>query len=586
MGIFLQVFRVLSPKEKTYTIINFALRVLMVGFDLIGIILIGAVVSLVSGTIISPNSNMGKLLSWLNETQSTAGYLILAAVAISFFIFKAALSIWLTYVSSKFVAGIESSRASELISNIVRSNLEDKSKFGDEELLNSLGKSLNSTFAQSINSVSIIVGELALLVTVAGLLLFTNPVAFLSIAAFFIFVGLSMGKGLGLATSKTSNRSHDSNVQSQGVLIDILKNFRQVATSPFRLSFVDKFNRQRKILAQEAATYATLITLPRYITEIAVMLGVALLVLQRDESSTFGLNSTDIAIFLAGIFRIVASMLPLQSALSTLRNQQPEAELTLRIYNRFGLDLKKEKLSENECEHLGYCKEVCISNLHYAYDGSKEPLFRGITLEVPAGAMVAITGVSGSGKSTLADLILGLRKPSAGSVKIRGHLVGTFASEHQGRVSYVPQDSTLISGSLLENITFNVKQDTPDNLLLKKAIEVSQLSSVISRLPDGLETQFRGSGNFLSGGEVQRVGIARAIYSGAKIIVMDEVTSALDFETEMFVNAAFQKLKGEYTLLVIAHRLSTLEIADYEWNFEHGIPKVKKLNNRNLGNSN
>jgi ATP-binding cassette subfamily C protein len=198
----------------------------------------------------------------------------------------------------------------------------------------------------------------------------------------------------------------------------------------------------------------------------------------------------------------------------------------------------------------------------YRYKSSENYALRDITLEIEAGSQTAFIGASGSGKSTLADLILGLAKPTSGAILIDGLSPDEWSKSNGPPFGYVPQNPGMISGTIAENITLGLDKSEIDQTRLAKAILDSNLSSVIENLPEGLDTHIGPRKDALSGGQLQRIGLARALYSQPKLLVLDEATSALDANSENEITSALDGMRGRVTVLIIAHRLNTIQRSD------------------------
>jgi ABC-type multidrug transport system fused ATPase/permease subunit len=179
---------------------------------------------------------------------------------------------------------------------------------------------------------------------------------------------------------------------------------------------------------------------------------------------------------------------------------------------------------------------------------------------IPAGGSLGIVGLSGSGKSTTVDLLCGLIDPSSGSITFNGKPLAFNKVECQRSIAYVPQDVFVLDGTIGQNIAFSTSE--PDSGAMDRAIELAQLADWIATLPDGLETKTGQDGVLLSGGQRQRIGIARALYRGPALLILDEATAALDVETESAITSAIGGLAGEITVVVVAHRLSTVRGCD------------------------
>jgi ABC-type bacteriocin/lantibiotic exporter with double-glycine peptidase domain len=214
--------------------------------------------------------------------------------------------------------------------------------------------------------------------------------------------------------------------------------------------------------------------------------------------------------------------------------------------------------------------DVKIDNLNFQYDLSKSFALKDVNLTIPSGSFTAVVGGSGSGKTTLIDLILGLLTPDSGLIQISGKSPLTVHKQWPGAIAYVPQDVVIVDGTLTENIALGFDPETIDLVRVSKCVELAHLTTVVNSLPGKLDEFLGEKGSKLSGGQRQRVGIARALYTNPSILVLDEATSALDGESEKEINDSLQNLKGEITIIVISHRLSSVVNADQVLYVENG----------------
>jgi ATP-binding cassette, subfamily B, bacterial PglK len=205
---------------------------------------------------------------------------------------------------------------------------------------------------------------------------------------------------------------------------------------------------------------------------------------------------------------------------------------------------------------------LCGKNLSYRYQTSTQPVLRELSFSLEKGTTIGLMGPSGSGKSTLADIIVGLLTPDSGTVLMDGVNIASDIQGWQRQIGYIPQTVSLIDTTLAENIALGMKPDEIDRERMLRVIDLARLDTLTSKLPEGLNTKIGERGIRLSGGERQRIGIARALYSGRTLLVMDEATSALDSETENEIGEAIARMRGAYTILIIAHRVSTMRRCD------------------------
>jgi len=212
---------------------------------------------------------------------------------------------------------------------------------------------------------------------------------------------------------------------------------------------------------------------------------------------------------------------------------------------------------------------IVVSGLTFKYPNNRKPVLRNVSLTIPLNKSVAFVGPSGAGKTTLIDIILGILSPQAGYITFNGESIHHNFSNWAPKIGYIPQSIYLMDETLLENIAFGVDVKNINEDKVWTALEEAQLKEFVCSLPDGLKTQIGDRGIRLSGGQRQRIGIARALYGEPEILVLDEATSALDNDTEKAVMSAIQGFKGRKTLIVVAHRLSTIESCDIIYKVEN-----------------
>ena len=210
----------------------------------------------------------------------------------------------------------------------------------------------------------------------------------------------------------------------------------------------------------------------------------------------------------------------------------------------------------------GFTSEIEIENVSLTYPSKQLPAISNITLSIPSGASVAFVGPSGAGKTTIIDVLLGVLNPDDGGVLISGLPPLLAVAKWPGAVSYVPQDVVISAGTIRENVALGYPAKEATDELVMSALKVAHLDRFVSNLPEGLDTQVGERGAKISGGQRQRLGIARAMFTRPHLLVLDEATSSLDGETEASISEAIHELRGSTTVVLIAHRLSTVRNAD------------------------
>lgn len=333
------------------------------------------------------------------------------------------------------------------------------------------------------------------------------------------------------------------------------------------------FLRRVEACVEEYCRYSTrsqtIAASPRYVIESTLVIFIVGLVLENQISARpIEAMIATMAAFGVGALRLLPAVTGLTSNLLQLRfNRDAVNKLFDAVRD---LDLQTQHLHFDVSNSDGArFEKLEISGVTYTYPGAKRAALENVWLEVQRGESIGIIGSSGAGKTTLVDVILGLLDPDSGTVALNGKPRDT-SSSWRGHVAYLPQQTFLLDGSLRRNIALGVDDSSIDDSAVMRAVRQAQLSGVASDLPLGIHTPLGERGIRLSGGQRQRVAIARAFYHGRDVLVMDEATSALDSETEQEISEEIRRLKGTKTLIVIAHRLTTLRDCDRIYRIEGG----------------
>jgi ATP-binding cassette, subfamily B, bacterial PglK len=552
-------------------------RVFLVIFDLVGIALLGVAVSLITGVETSGDSATGRLINILGSIGVTNTYLGVSILAVAFFFAKGFGSMALNRFGARGIARIEFKQTATIFERILKSDVAKLERWSLAQFSQGLGFSSEMAFGKSLAALSIAFGELILILGIVSFLAIVSFPMFIALTVFCLAVGSVMAFAVGRKNKSLARLLSNNMVGASSVLEDSVRNFRQIRAMRSEKWFLESFNSQRLVVAEAASEMSVLAVLPRYITEISLITAVGALVLARSILGDAGLPVSVATIFVASVFRLVASLLPLQGSVLLLQQVDEAADLSLRMRSEFNAgEIPEEPIGDNgesKVVELPACG-VQAKGLSYRYGSKTKWILKNLNFHVEPGQFVAITGISGAGKSTFADLILGLRQPTQGGVLLDGMEPAVFINKSHGGVGYVPQNAALITGTFLENITLQPGSDLFDRERFARAIAIAHLDEVLQELPQGVNTLLGLGYQGLSGGQVQRVALARAIYRQPRLLILDEATSALDSTTELVINAALQELKTTTTIIAIAHRRSTIEAATAVWELKNGSLKV------------
>ncbi len=315
--------------------------------------------------------------------------------------------------------------------------------------------------------------------------------------------------------------------------------------------------------------------IPKYLIEAvcitAIMLCLIVAILIRGG---YGSLVGQLAVFAMAAFKLLPAANSIYSYFTTVMYHRASIDL---VYNDiFEADhLEKNIINTDEerttKEKISYKNTIRISNVHFSYDGAEEEVLKGVDLTINKGEAIGFMGKSGGGKTTTVDVMLGLLKPQKGNILVDGVDIGTDYKGWLSFIGYIPQTIYLADTTIRENIAFGLDIKDINEEAVQRAVDEAQLREFVDSLPDGLNTMIGEAGVRLSGGQRQRIGIARALYNNPDVLVLDEATSALDNETEKAVMEAIDHLHGSKTLIIIAHRLTTITNCDKVYEITNGI---------------
>ena len=331
--------------------------------------------------------------------------------------------------------------------------------------------------------------------------------------------------------------------------------------------------------ATSTAKFLFVNRIPKTIIEMICIGGIILLIAVETllNADTAKLIPTLGVLALAAV-RLMPSINKIVGLYNTNKFKMP---LFNEIYNDFMAvkDLKdrdEKKIFAKASENLKFDEKISVKNLSFSYPSKDVLVLNDVSFDIPKGGFVGVVGPSGAGKTTFVDILLGLLPPKSGGIFVDGVDIYSNLSGWLNNVSYVPQSIYLIDGSIKENIAFGVADKDVDDEKIRRVLEMAELKDVVDALPEKENTNVGDRGAKLSGGQRQRIGIARALYQDPSVLVLDEATSALDNETEKSITSTILKLKGQITIIAIAHRLTTLENCDFKIKFDKGIAEIVK----------
>jgi ABC-type bacteriocin/lantibiotic exporter with double-glycine peptidase domain len=319
------------------------------------------------------------------------------------------------------------------------------------------------------------------------------------------------------------------------------------------------------------STYSQVITvIPRYLLEFVMVFFVVILVfyaiyLDQNLQQMF----PTLAMFGIASLRLLPSVSSISGGIVNMRYSRNGTSIVFNDLKRYEKRRMNEKSKTRLLKHIPF-HTFSLDSIDFRYMASHKKALNKVSLTINSGESIGLIGSSGSGKTTLVDMLLGLLEPECGDIFYNNKKVEDSWDEWRSKVAYLPQEVFLIDTTLRRNIALGIKESDIDDNKLDQAIKQSQLLDLVKQLPKGMETIIGERGMRLSGGQRQRIALARAFYHNREVLVMDESTSALDGETEKEIVSEMKRLHGVKTMIIIAHRLSTLRHCDKIYRLENG----------------
>ena len=488
------------------------------------------------------------------------------------FFVKTIFGLVLARAQFSFLARIETLFSEQIARTVLAGDISEVKRYSRADLEWAILRSTDIAFSRILGRALVLLAEFGLAFLIFGLFVFTDWASALIILLYFSIV-LALLQMFAHRRSRIGG-SHvvDGSVSVGQAIADSIVAFKEISVLSRLDFFIERIRGARSRVALGTASYNYLQAIPRLIMELAMILGaigfVVYLAFRNEGTPDFGLLS----VFVIGSLRMMSALLPLQRAFMELRYYAPQA---LGAQQMIRESLSAESVNpESAVQAPAYSSSgaapadapaaVEILSVSFAYNDHSQPsqVIRNVSWRIEPGQRVAIIGPSGAGKSTLVDILLGLHEPSEGKIFCFGVPPREYRKANPGAIGYVPQKPGLVSGTFRENIALGIPPDEVDSECLEMALRRAEIFDFVKSLPLGIDSPLGNHLDSLSGGQIQRIGLARALYTKPQLLVLDEATSALDAKTESTVTASIQNLESETTVIIVAHRLSTIQNAD------------------------
>jgi ATP-binding cassette, subfamily B, bacterial PglK len=551
------LLRINAGRARWCLIPLFILGMAIALFDVVGVGLVFPLVALVADpTAAAGSSLLSTLEPWLGSQLLRPVPLIF--LIISAFLAKNALQALYHAAQARLLAATQERLANRLVQGYLRAPYSVHLERHSTELIRNVANLVRGSYGEALNAVLGLGADVLAAAALITLLLVVAPIPSL-------VAGLMMGTLLYLQQRGFQRKFEKLGRESAALCAEELLSLQQSlgALKEARVLrregfFEDELADIQHRMFLNARKFEFVRKLPPVVSEAAmitvILVAVALMLLHGDRGVLFA----QLGVLAAAAFRLM----PLTNRIIMAMNMMQHA--------RYGLDLLWQELAHaaphmqerRVCERIAFSDRIELRNISYAFSGGSDRVLSDISLTIRRGEFVGLIGPSGAGKSTLADIVLNVLRPDKGDIVVDGRAMSAMGKDICLSVGYVPQRIAIFDDTLRRNVAFGATNASIDDARIERALAQAQLLEFVRSLPHGLDTTLGENGQRLSGGQRQRIGIARALYHEPDLLVLDEATAALDLQTEQEFNAAIQALHGQLTLIVIAHRLSTVKICD------------------------
>lgn len=558
---------VLAKRERYLMLAVAIIQIFLSLLDLAGVLIVGLLGSLaITGVA---NSNRGDRVTQVLELLNIEGLqlqkqvAILGLLAAALLIFKTLASLYFTRRSLYFLSRRSAQLSSILISKLLGQSLLKIQERSMQQTIYALTNGVSTITVGILGTLVYLISDVSLLIIMSiGLFVVDTTIA-LSTLFIFTIIGILLYKVMHVRVRQLGTRQAELSIDSSEKLVEVLSSYRELVVRNRRYFYSNQFGKIRLELSNIMAENTFRQNISKYVMEMTIVFGAFVVSAIQFSTNTASHAIAVLAIFLAASTRIGPAVLRVQSGLLAIKASIGTASPTLEMIESLGSEESIEKVSDAiQTDHSGFRAEIDLQNVTFSYPGKVNPAVSNVNLIIKPGSVVAIVGQSGAGKTTLVDLILGVLSPDSGEILVSGMPPLEAVQQWPGAISYVPQDVVITNSTISGNVTLGYPEDENHGPYIEKALDIAQLKEFTYSLQNGIDTKVGDRGTSISGGQRQRLGIARAMFTLPNLLILDEATSALDGETEANISESIHALKGRVTIVMIAHRLSTVREVD------------------------
>ncbi|MCF2657070.1 ABC transporter ATP-binding protein [Lacrimispora saccharolytica] len=571
--IFKQLMSILNCKQKRWAIFIAIMAIFSALLETMGVsVVIPFILAMLQPEQLRDNEYIGQLLELFGVNSAIGIITITAVLIISVYIIKNCFILLFNYLQINFRNKLERDLSNLMLQSYIYRPYQYFLEVNSAEIIRGITGDVSGA-ATTVDCFCALFNEGLTCILLGILLVVINP--FMAISLLLLAVGTTLIMVLGLRKkmAECGEQCREAFSKRYQHAYQAINGIKEIQVMKRQKNFLRYFEEASDVACKYNTRYLWISKLPSRVIETIFISGLVFLVIL----SMRGIN--DITVLVAQFGAVAVAAVRILPSISNIANA-----LNSLVYQRPALESVHDNITNLKCSYDSSLQQeildlpsqaifrdkIQIKNISWKYSDELPNVLENLDMEIRPGEAIGLIGESGAGKTTLADILLGLFKPQVGEILVDGRSIYENSTNWNKLVGYVPQNVFLIDDTVRNNILFGVDEENVNDERIWKAIEKAQLKEFVEKLPRGLDTVLGERGIKISGGQRQRIAIARALFYNPKIIVLDEATSALDNETENAVMESINNLQGEKTLIIVAHRLTTIEKCDEVYEIRNG----------------
>ena len=568
-------FSILSNNQKRYLIYIIILSFIGALLEMMTLGLLVPIIGLLNSETLTNNYLVSNILNSLSFLLKKFGNNEISTLIVLFFIifiFKTIFFTGLIKLSSKFSSSISFNLSSKIFENYLYQKYYFYLSRGSSKLIQNITNEISNLINIYLASILSLFNEVLLLISISAVLIILSPISFFSMMSVFFLFSFIFVYLIKKFLKKWGYQRQDHQENSIKYLQEGMRGIKELRIYNLEKNFLDyfKFHTKKYLKIEENINFISIV--PKYYIELlGVISFVVVFRILFSNNYQYSEIILILGIFAASALKILPSINKVINSIVKIKYSYSAVNL---IYNE--INLKKYFYKNKINNKLTFKKNLTFQKVFFKHENNQSFLFRNINLKIPLNRIIGVFGESGSGKTTLIDLIIGFLKPNKGTICADGKNINNYLRSWQNNIGYVQQFSYFIEDSIKNNITLGLKNESLDINRISECLKIVGLNKIIERLPNKIQTRISELGNNFSGGQRQRLSIARALYKDPSILVLDEATNSLDENSENTIIKNIIKSNKDRTIIIVTHKKKFLKYCDVVFEVNNGDIKKKK----------